>query len=244
MDVEEHKRINREYYDQTANTFNEDHFFNRKNRNHLKKVDKIIEKLELKDGDSVLEIGVATGIHADAILKERDVKYTGLDISAELLKEADKVLNKYKTHKKKNVKLVVGEGENLPFKDNSFDAVFISSTLHHLSDPEKGILELVRVLKPGKNIMVMEPNKFFIKNFVEGVFKKFERNVLKMTKKNLRKWGTKAKLKDMEITNFIYSPPVPKFMIPFYNWLDDIGTKIPIFSHLSIMIYMHGRKKK
>ncbi|HMO01914.1 MAG TPA: class I SAM-dependent methyltransferase [Oligoflexia bacterium] len=52
---------------------------------------------------------------------------------------------------------VLSENEELPFKNNSFDAVFSLSVLEHLRDPQKAATELQRVLKPGGIIYVSAP---------------------------------------------------------------------------------------
>lgn len=49
---------------------------------------------------------------------------------------------------------ILSDAENLPFKDDSFDSVFMVASLHHLPDPEKALVEARRVLKPG-GIFVM-----------------------------------------------------------------------------------------
>ncbi len=54
---------------------------------------------------------------------------------------------------------VVGDAENLPFNDGEFDAVFAGEIIEHLPDPQSGILEWLRVLKPGGILILTTPNK-------------------------------------------------------------------------------------
>ena len=107
--------------------------------------------MKLKPGDSVLEVGVGTGIHAQELLKMVDADYTGVDISKKCIAISKKRLPK-------KVKLMVANAEDLKFKDDSFDAVFCSGTLHHFNDQEKGLSEMVRVTKKGGMIYINTPN--------------------------------------------------------------------------------------
>lgn len=52
---------------------------------------------------------------------------------------------------------VLGVAERLPFKDNSFDAVLSLNVLEHVKDPFQSARELMRVLKPGGELMCVAP---------------------------------------------------------------------------------------
>ncbi len=52
---------------------------------------------------------------------------------------------------------VLGVGEELPFKDNSFDAVFSLAVLEHVKDPFKCAAEIARVMKPGAELYCVVP---------------------------------------------------------------------------------------
>ncbi|GAA2235953.1 class I SAM-dependent methyltransferase [Herbiconiux moechotypicola] len=55
-----------------------------------------------------------------------------------------------------NIEFVVADGMNLPFDDESFDAVTISFGLRNISDPKVALRELLRVTKPGGRIVICE----------------------------------------------------------------------------------------
>ena len=57
-----------------------------------------------------------------------------------------------------NISYQVADVTNLPFEDGHFDAVFANGLIEHLSDPDVGIEELLRVLKPGGVIGVRSPD--------------------------------------------------------------------------------------
>ena len=237
--TEEHTIKQKSYYDKKATTFENGILVHRKNRNHILKIEKIAEVLDLQEGSTVLEVGTGTGIHAAWLMKHKKMKLIGLDISESMLKKAKEGLQNIE----KEISFVVGEGQKLPFKDNTFDAAFCSGTLHHFSNPEEGIVELVRVTKIGGNVAVMEPNWLFPSNFVIAISNTHERNILKMRIKNLRNWGFSTGLEDLKVVNHsVYTPPSPEALIPFYNKLDSCLSKIPILSSFSIMLLLKGKK--
>jgi ubiquinone/menaquinone biosynthesis C-methylase UbiE len=61
---------------------------------------------------------------------------------------------------------LAADAENLPFKDEVFDGVFMVASLHHLPNPEQGMRELFRVTKPGGCVLVLrEPASWFFYAF-------------------------------------------------------------------------------
>jgi 2-polyprenyl-6-hydroxyphenyl methylase/3-demethylubiquinone-9 3-methyltransferase len=100
-------------------------------------------KLEPK-GRTALEIGCGGGILTEEICK-LGFETTGIDPSEESLQHA-------RNHsEKQNLKIKYdhGFGEELPYPDHFFDAVFCCDALEHVSDLNKVISETSRVLKPG-----------------------------------------------------------------------------------------------
>lgn len=63
-------------------------------------------------------------------------------------------------HKYNNVD-IVGDIENLPFKDKSVDGIIIEETIEHLKDPLKAFKEMYRILKPGGILCVVVPFIFY-----------------------------------------------------------------------------------
>jgi len=55
-------------------------------------------------------------------------------------------------------KRVVGSAEVLPFEDGSFDLLTCNMVVEHMGDPEKSFSEMVRVLRPGGQIVIHTPN--------------------------------------------------------------------------------------
>ena len=76
----------------------------------------------------------------------------GLDLSFEMLRKASvRILN-----------LIQGSSTNLPLVSESFDLIFANSLIHHLPDPEQGIIEIHRILKPGGQIILIDTNRSLI----------------------------------------------------------------------------------
>ncbi len=65
----------------------------------------------------------------------------------------------HSVRKHRNIrKRVVGSAEALPFQDGSFDLLTCNMVVEHLGDPEKSFSEMVRVLRPGGQIVIHTPN--------------------------------------------------------------------------------------
>lgn len=103
----------------------------------------------LKDVKSVLDVGCGTGF-LSLIIAGMGKDVVGLDISEGMLRVA--VDNAKKKGLRVNFKL--GDAENLPFKDDSFDAVICRHLIWTLPNPEKAIEEFVRVAR--KKIVIID----------------------------------------------------------------------------------------
>lgn len=234
----------KDYYNEKSQGFERGLLFERTNRNHIKKIKKLEELLDITDSSNyhLLEVGLGTGIHANYILgRYQDINYTGVDISAGMIVEAREKLGE--AILSKNVNLLVADGEKLPFDHNSFDAAYISGSLHHFPHPYLGLSELLRVLKPGGRFALMEPNWLFPTNLWAAITNRLERNILKVNRQNLKKWASQLRIDNFTIRNFIYTPPIPKSMGWIYDDIDDLFSEIPFVAHFSIMIYMSAQKR-
>lgn len=106
-----------------------------------------IIRQEVTKAKRVLELGCGSGFMARAIKQE----YIGVDISQRMLVQNPIAI-------KKNDSLICSDAANLPFSNESFDAVFSINLLEHTPQPEIVIKEAVRVLRKGGNIVMITPN--------------------------------------------------------------------------------------
>lgn len=74
----------------------------------------------------------------------------GLDLSKEQIERAKRRFP--------HCRFLVGDAENLPFKENFFDFIIATNLLHHLSDPAHCLKECYRALKPGGVIVTVDTN--------------------------------------------------------------------------------------
>lgn len=110
----------------------------------------LLDYLELRDGARVLDCGCGTGFYLKVMSSLWDVSLVGLDADAERLRQAE-------AHRV-GAELVCGDAEQLPFPQDSFDAVLMTEVLEHLQDDRRGLVEARRVLKPGGVLAVSVPH--------------------------------------------------------------------------------------
>ena len=86
-----------------------------------------------------------------SLLYEEDASkhYTGIDITPRMIEVA-------KAKGLPGVSWVVGDCEDLPFEDNSFDAVICSNSFHHYPNPQKFFGSVNRVLRPGGRLILQD----------------------------------------------------------------------------------------
>lgn len=99
----------------------------------------------------VLEVGVGTGLALPDYKKHLDI--VGIDLAPEML---EKARERVKAEKLTNVSgLHEMDASNLRFPDNSFDTVAAMYVITVVPDPQKVMLELARVTKPGGEVMLV-----------------------------------------------------------------------------------------
>jgi len=111
----------------------------------------ITERLETYRGSSILETGIGTGDNIPHVVHcAADVKMYGLDLSAGMLSQCVRNLRKWKCE----AELFLGNAEQLPFRDESFDVVFHVGGINFFTERGKAVEEMVRVAKAGTKISI------------------------------------------------------------------------------------------
>jgi demethylmenaquinone methyltransferase/2-methoxy-6-polyprenyl-1,4-benzoquinol methylase len=119
---------------------------------------KLIRSLEKDQARYILD--VATGTADMAIMAAKMLvidKIEGIDISENMLEIGRKKIEKEGLGDK--IHLQKGDSETINFPAESFDAVMVAFGVRNFGDLEKGLSEMLRVLKPGGRLMVLEFSK-------------------------------------------------------------------------------------
>ncbi|HEX9879930.1 MAG TPA: methyltransferase domain-containing protein [Candidatus Binatia bacterium] len=116
---------------------------------------KLIEALELKGNETVLDVATGTGRFAQPVSKRlHSGKVVGLDQALAMLGVArEKSVNEAIP----NYLQLAGDAGMLPFRAGVFDRVFVAFSLHHFNDPVLAVREARRVLKTGGRLAVLDP---------------------------------------------------------------------------------------
>lgn len=128
-----------------------------------KKAVKMLREIQPK---KILDLATGTGDFAIASLKLNPTEIVGMDIS-------DGMLEVGRVKMKKNgydsiISMRNGDSENLPFEDNYFDALTVGFGVRNYENLEKGLSEMLRVVRPGGKLVILEfskPKKFPVKQY-------------------------------------------------------------------------------
>jgi demethylmenaquinone methyltransferase/2-methoxy-6-polyprenyl-1,4-benzoquinol methylase len=132
---------------------------------------KAIKLLQESQPKQILDIATGTGDFAIEALKLNPKKVTGIDISEGMLS-----VGKEKIKKKglqDLIELKLGDSENLEFHSNTFDAYTAAFGVRNFENLEKGLTEMLRVLKPGGTSIILEfskPTAFPVKQLYNFYF--------------------------------------------------------------------------
>ena len=110
---------------------------------------KIIEYGRIETNCSVLDVGCGTGRYPLGILAATGCRVCGLEPSIKMLEHAKA------KDKPRDISWVCGDGQRLPFKDNSFDRVYMTLVIHHVENKELALRETRRVLRKDGNCVIV-----------------------------------------------------------------------------------------
>lgn len=177
-------------------------------KNNLRK---IIDRSDLNQRQ-VLEVAPGSGVITQILLKLfPQINLTALDSSPSMIAFLQKNVPK-------KIKLLTGDARKLPFKANTFDAIFAMRLLIHYRQPPDILNEFFRVLKPGGFIVVDAHNFFrldilncFVRRFInpKGLF-----GVQRVDSYYLFPWEIKSRyaVKNSRLQKIIghkFIPPLP-----------------------------------
>jgi len=122
---------------------------------------KVVQIVADAQPKNILDIATGTGDLAINLTRTNASQIIGLDISEGMLDVGRQKILKKELHE--SIDMVVGDSENLPFDDNAFDAITVAFGVRNFENLEIGLAEILRVLKPGGIVVVLEtsvPTKF------------------------------------------------------------------------------------
>lgn len=116
--------------------------------------DEIIKRVISKKPKTLLDLGCGNGNILKILSENTETTLYGLDLSEEMINEAGKRLNK-------EITLTVGDSENLPYENNTFDCIICNASFHHYTNPDLVLSEIQRVLKKNGTFILGDPTAPF-----------------------------------------------------------------------------------
>lgn len=186
-------------------------------------------------GRNVLDVGCGDGEDAYAISKYAK-KVVGIDIVRH---------KNWERLQSRKLKFLVGDAQELPFKNGYFSGLFEKDVLHHVNNPEKALSEIRRVVSKSTKIMLVEGNRYNPLFYVH------------MTKLGGHEHFSQGKFKEMVLKYFpnasfshfeshfvpIIGTSILKLIIRLEKFMDRIPFLAPLLSYNAAVVGKHGNEK-
>ncbi|TDA28151.1 MAG: chitin-binding protein [Archaeoglobi archaeon] len=147
---------------------------------------KVVEMAEIDENSLVLEVGSGTGYTTEEIAKlVSEERIFCVDITPEQIEKARKRLK---------ANFIIGDAENLPFRNRTFDSTISAGSIEYWPNPAKGIEEMARVTKKGGKVVVLAPRRpdnSIVRKFAEKI-------MLFPSTEQCIEWFKKAGLRDID----------------------------------------------
>lgn len=112
----------------------------------------LVDEVAPAAGQRILDVATGTGMVAAELLGRADCLVVGIDQSKEMLAAARARF----ANDGARIELVEGQAEELPFAEQSFDALTVTYLLRYVDDPPATVRELARVVRPGGRVATLE----------------------------------------------------------------------------------------
>ena len=114
----------------------------------------VLRRLPRSRGLRLLDVAIGDGVYTSWL--PEDWSIVGIDISATQLAACQR------RNPGRDLRLVLGEAEDMPFRDQEFDAVLSNGGFNHFNAPEAALREMARVAKPGAPVIVADEMPDFL----------------------------------------------------------------------------------
>lgn len=181
----------------------------------------------------ILDVGTGPGFLAIVLANNKNYEVTGVDSSANMLKQATDNAQKDGV----SVSFEVSDAHKIPFNDNTFDVVVSRCVTWNLPEPKQAYKEWKRVLKKGGKIINFDAN-WYLRLYNEELQKKYEA---------IEKYESVVPLemrKKME--SIAKELPLSRKTRPYWDFetLISLGfTKINVDANINGLIYNEIKKK-
>ncbi len=146
---------------------------------------RVVELVKTTNPETILDIATGTGDLAISLTRTNAKKIIGLDISDGMLEVGRNKISKKDLGS--TIEMVLGDSENLPFETNSFDAITVAFGVRNFEHLDKGLSEILRVLKPNGIFVILETSvptktpfkqgyKFYTKFILPAIGKLFSKD--------------------------------------------------------------------
>jgi len=115
---------------------------------------KVVNIVKETNPKTILDIATGTGDLAIQLTQTSAKKIIGLDLSSGMLDIGNLKIKKKGLQDK--IDMILGDSENMPFEDNTFDAITVAFGVRNFETLEKGLKEILRVLKPNGIFVILE----------------------------------------------------------------------------------------
>ena len=126
----------------------------------------VVSMLIEKQPERILDVATGTGDLAVALINTKASEIVGIDISEGML---DIGKQKVKNNQwDQRIKMQIGDSENIDYPDDYFDAATVAFGVRNFENLDKGLSEILRVLRPGGDLVILEtavPQNYLLRQF-------------------------------------------------------------------------------
>jgi SAM-dependent methyltransferase len=230
------------YYKREFETKGLEYRTNEWNNNRKTKLLNLLGVFSLKES-RVLDFGCGTAAFTP-YLKKSFENVIGLDVAWTNLKIAKNI--------DRTSKYICGDGNGLPFKDETFDAVFCGATLHHFPDIVEPLKEINRILKTNGILFAAEPNAWNPLSFIQYQIKRARRSGNPLTWEEHSFFGYVYIKRKLSQSGFIvlrrrgmnFTPPEVKGIWKFARVIEPYLESLPLINMLGGSLLITAKKVK